>query len=95
VSGGKWGNVRWPHRDLAMFDRKGNEQVRITLQRFHDAVYVSAWKWFRKTPDGEWLPSKQGLTFRRSEFAELVAAFQRAEAESDDLAKEAPEDKAA
>jgi len=91
----KWANVRWPSRDLAVFDRKGDEQVKITLQRFHDAVHVSIWKFYRKTPDGEWRPTKQGLTFRRSEFAELIAAFQRAENESDDLAKEAPADKAA
>ena len=56
---------------LAVIERGDSEQVRLTLDAFtsddgKEHVYCSARKWYRKD-DGQWCPTKAGLTIRKTE----------------------------
>jgi hypothetical protein len=69
---------------LATLERgkDGTEQLRVSLDEFVDdrgAVhhYVSARLWFKKA-DGEWCPTKKGVTIRRSEIREFGVALRTA-----------------
>lgn len=69
-------------RRLATLERnRGDEQVRWSWDEFtpddgEPTRYVSGRKWYR-TDDGEWRPTKAGITIRLSELDEVVAALQR------------------
>jgi hypothetical protein len=59
----------------------GNEEVRWSFDEFtpsdgEPTKYISARKWYR-THEGEWRPTKAGVTIRLAELDRVVEALQR------------------
>jgi hypothetical protein len=62
---------------------KGDDEFRITVDEYtpdngRPSQYVSLRVWWVGR-EGEWLPGKAGITIRRGELANVIAALQRAE----------------
>ncbi len=60
----------------------GAEQIRISLDEFIDANgrahrYISIRKWYR-TNDGQWCPTKAGITVRNREIMQVGKALRAA-----------------
>ena len=72
-------------RRLATLPRHGDE-LRLSLEQFepgdggHPKPYFNARVWWKDQSSGEWRPGRAGLSFRRGELGEVIAALKEAEA---------------
>jgi hypothetical protein len=67
---------------LAVIERGDTEQIRITLEQFttddgKERVYCSARKWY-KSKEGQWAPTKSGLSIRKTELMQWGKALRAA-----------------
>jgi hypothetical protein len=71
---------------LASIPRGETEQLRVTLDRAHGEGRAVAWisirVWWRRA-DGEWCPSRKGITVRRSELDAVLGALRDVAARRD------------
>ena len=82
-------------RRLETLERNdGKEQVRWSFDEFvtdrgQPTKYISARKWYR-ADDGEWRPTKAGVTIRLAELDRVVEALQRVQRARDAKSVGAP-----
>lgn len=61
------------HR-LVTFPRTDTEELRVELASLDGHPFINLRIWFR-TPAGQWLPTKKGVTVRLRELPELLRAL--------------------
>src|SRR4051812_29627558 len=62
-----------PDRIVHTIDKRDGEEIRATLSTFKGALYFSLRVYFR-SEDGEWHPTKKGITLAAERLEELEAA---------------------
>ena len=65
---------------LASFERYGEEQLRISISHYQGHARLDLRLWY-PGDDGEYKPTKRGITLRADEIETTIQALQRAQVE--------------
>jgi hypothetical protein len=60
---------------VATIQRRDGEELRATLNEYKGSLYAHLRVYFRSDVDGEWHPTRAGITVRADRFDELEAAI--------------------
>lgn len=73
-------------RIIHSFQKNPDEEVRLTLKEYKERRYLDLRLWFQSSNDGEFYPTKKGLTLSLDYLGELKKGFERAGKEASELA---------
>lgn len=66
-----------PSRIVAEFERPGDEVLRVETHEYKGQWYASA-RIYYQAEDGEWKPTKRGITLNTDILPDVVSALQEA-----------------
>lgn len=73
-------------RVIHAFQKNPEEEVRLSLREYKDRHYLDLRLWFQSANDGEYYPTKKGLTLSLEYLGELKKGLERAGKEASELA---------
>jgi len=70
------------NKTIYTFKKSDTEEIRVSLGTFKEKIYLNVRVWFFSQRDGEFKPTKKGLTLGAEFIAELKTALEKAEQEA-------------
>jgi len=70
--------TKMENKTVYTFKKSESEEVRVSLGTFKEKVYLNVRVWFFSQRDGEFKPTKKGITLGTEFIAELKTALKKA-----------------